>query len=838
VNVTTSGSKSSDEPNHTDLSGSSSSSTPGQRIGCSARWTQFVKTTHEPTVKTLQVISQYSARNPKRTIAAVVVLSILLLVVGLVTNFNLEVDEKKMWTPENSYPIRHSNWISNDSGFPKEPRLLVLFFHADGANVLGKDQVSRVFEAVDTVRNMEGYDEVCKDSNYESDYGVATCEITGVLRFWNISSSLYNDTVSSDMDAIVDMSQMTYPDGTPVAEDRVFGFPLRDPDTGLLVSVQSYSVWIVLPATERAQEWELNAIDELLTLEQLWVASGDGSLRVEVKADGSAGKEFAKAIEGDVPLVPIVFVVMSVFTCLVFFRRNRVYSRSLLGFGAVAAVLLSIMTSCGILFIAGVPFTSMTQLLPFIFFGIGLDDAFIMMGSYVHTDHSKDAVDNIADTIDDIGLSIFLTTVTSATAFGLGCMSSVPAVYWVCLYTFPTIIIVLLYQLTFFVACIILDEHRIRSRRMDCCLWVKAKDFQAAEQYSNDMEDEGPQEHTIMDRFMARYAEKLLMPWVKVLVVIAFTFLVGFAGYSVSLMTQQFRFTDTLPSDSYLTTYIEATEQYTARTSVYAGVYFRYVDQSDHLIQAQMLKYVNDLVAMDAEQVQPDYFWLPDFQSFANESGISNLTFRDQIYLFRESPVFRNLFFNDIVLDSVGNIIASRTFVNLARVDLEDVRQQIDAVKEQQAVTRAQPVNQGRDEFAFFSYAYPYNMWEFFRVTPRELMLTTVVGVAAVTGITALLIPHWSAVIFVFPMICVLYVDLLGVLQWAGLHINAISYFTLALSIGLLVDYIMHILLRYYEMAGNRREKTISTLRTIGASVLLGGISTFLGTLPLVFRYV
>lgn len=50
-----------------------------------------------------------------------------------------------------------------------------------------------------------------------------------------------------------------------------------------------------------------------------------------------------------------------------------------------------------------------------------------------------------------------------------------------------------------------------------------------------------------------------------------------------------------------------------------------------------------------------------------------------------------------------------------------------------------------------------------------------------------------------------------------------------------MVDYIMHILFRYYELSGNRREKTEGMLRTMGASILVGGISTFLGTLPLAF---
>ena len=55
------------------------------------------------------------------------------------------------------------------------------------------------------------------------------------------------------------------------------------------------------------------------------------------------------------------------------------------------------------------------------------------------------------------------------------------------------------------------------------------------------------------------------------------------------------------------------------------------------------------------------------------------------------------------------------------------------------------------------------------------------------------------------------------------------------MSIGLMVDFIMHILLRYYESKGTREKRVIETLSTMGASILVGAISTFLGVLLLWF---
>jgi uncharacterized membrane protein YdfJ with MMPL/SSD domain len=51
-----------------------------------------------------------------------------------------------------------------------------------------------------------------------------------------------------------------------------------------------------------------------------------------------------------------------------------------------------------------------------------------------------------------------------------------------------------------------------------------------------------------------------------------------------------------------------------------------------------------------------------------------------------------------------------------------------------------------------------------------------------------------------------------------------------------MVDFIVHVLLRYYESFEQTREaKVKDTLETLGASILVGGLSTALGVLPLAF---
>jgi Patched family len=69
-----------------------------------------------------------------------------------------------------------------------------------------------------------------------------------------------------------------------------------------------------------------------------------------------------------------------------------------------------------------------------------------------------------------------------------------------------------------------------------------------------------------------------------------------------------------------------------------------------------------------------------------------------------------------------------------------------------------------------------FKLWEFMKLARSQLIGTAVVSIAAVTLVSLIFIPHWSAVCFVFPLVCVLFIDLIGVMQWAGLHLNPVSY--------------------------------------------------------------
>jgi Niemann-Pick C1 protein len=111
----------------------------------------------------------------------------------------------------------------------------------------------------------------------------------------------------------------------------------------------------------------------------------------------------------------------------------------------------------------------------------------------------------------------------------LGACSRIPAVTWLCIYAVVTILFDFCFQITFFIALIVIDEQRMKDKRRDCfvCCTVASR--------LEDDEIKYPEpKTTISDRFMVWYGDFLLRRWVKTFVIIAFTALFAGCVYSAT----------------------------------------------------------------------------------------------------------------------------------------------------------------------------------------------------------------------------------------------------------------------------------------------------------------
>jgi len=399
-----------------------------------------------------------------------------------------------------------------------------------------------------------------------------------------------------------------------------------------------------------------------------------------------------------------------------------------------------------------------------------------------------------------------------------------------------------------------MDEKRIQARRKDLLICCKVSEdnnednLHAETLGSENAEAKNPidganaeDEHLHRSgRIMDWFAGLILIPWVKALILVVFTTFLGTCIWSTTLLRLNFDFRSILPSDSYIIRFYDSANLYTNRQGPAPFVYFRYVDQSDPDIQTQMLSYVDDLVGIDAITEPPFRFWLVDYLEYVGDSNSSDLMqdlpFIDGLYLFLQDS--DHDFWEDLIFDETGRqLVASRTQVNMDNVNVNVLATGLHALEQQREVSRAQLVNQGTDDWAFFTFDEIYLLYEFLFITPTELTKSTLIGLGSVSLMSVLFMPHWSGILFVAPMVMILYVDLMGFIQFFGIDVNGVTYVSLLVAIGLLVDYVMHVVLRFYETpkTSSRDAKVRDVLRTMGASVMLGGVSTFLGVVPLMF---
>ncbi|CAB9521722.1 Pick C1-like protein 1 [Seminavis robusta] len=800
-------------------------------------WSKATNALHEANRKFVLTLALAAARNPIRCFVTIIILSVTLISTGLATNFHINVDENEIYTPFQAVSRLHEEWYLDESGLGESARNTVLMIHSHGDNVLAMHSLRRVFEALDTVRNTTGYNEVCEGAPYYDSYNEEyTCQILSTTRFWYHDHQMFEDQVNTEDDLVQQLSSPEYPGGVPTDSEYVMG-NLQHDENGTITYVPAFFVFVMLTDKgEQTLEFEAAVLERLADLQAQWDEDATNGLRLDYYAERSGADEFRRAIDKDLYLLPAVFFAMSAFTCLVFFQKDPVQSRCLLGLGSIVTILLSLSSGFGLLFICGVPFTSMTQILPFVVLGIGLDDTFIITGEYLRTDKTLDGEERIRLAILEAGPSITVTTISTASAFILGLTSSVPSIYWLCLYAFPTVIIDFLYQITFFVAILALDEKRIKDKRLDVAICCKS---QAKEGHANDSginADSSQQSTHFADKIMAWHARRLLHPVSKVLVLISFSAFFGFCIYRTTMLKQDIDIKTLFADDSYMIPALTTVEEFQERSFAFS-IFFRNEDQGDPLVQQKMISFVEEIQALPALGAPPPLCWVRDLQAIQETEYfdvVRDLPFEEQIQFALNIPAFKEAYGNDIVIDNnTGKITASKCTI-LARNSflLESIQNTIDHLNGQRAITESQDINQGKagGEESFFTFQNIYLVWEFYNVAIKELITTTILSVGVVSLVTLIFIPHWTAVCFIVPMVSVVYIDLLGVMEMAGLDINAVTYVCLVISIGLIVDFLLHIMLRYVESSSASRDDRVKeTLETMGSSILLGGASTLLG---------
>lgn len=347
-------------------------------------WEQSVEDyLKRPIRRGIVLCARTSALHPHKTILLSIAVALALAVTGFLTNFELETDGDILWTPTGSRPVQHGHWVDHDSGFPPPTRNLYFIVHADGDNVLTQTPTQCLFDVIDVLRTTRGYQETCLKS-----WGTPDCPITAASKLFghNRTAFLNSPASASDSELQRSLSVLEYPDGERVVRDYIFGnsqpelprnvVTMSNDDTAadaaasiILQTAQSYlGILPLSPEAAVSEDYEFAATEAVYDLNERWQTDAQQQrCTVEVNTARSYDDELERGVNDDTPYMAIAFLLMGTF-CAVSLsnRKDWVQSQSVVGLGAIATIVVALLTAYGLLFCIRVPFRSITQIFPYI----------------------------------------------------------------------------------------------------------------------------------------------------------------------------------------------------------------------------------------------------------------------------------------------------------------------------------------------------------------------------------------------------------------------------------------------------------------------------------------
>jgi Niemann-Pick C1 protein len=125
-----------------------------------------------------------------------------------------------------------------------------------------------------------------------------------------------------------------------------------------------------------------------------------------------------------------------------------------------------------------------------------------------------------------------------------------------------------------------------------------------------------------------------------------------------------------------------------------------------------------------------------------------------------------------------------------------------------------------------FPYSIFYVFYEQYLTIVDDSILGLGVSLAAILLITSLLLGSLWAGLIIFVTICMIIIDILGVMYLWSIDLNAISLVNLIMAVGISVEFVAHITRAFCLAPGTRRARAKAALSKMGSNVVSGIMCT------------
>ncbi|KAM9439698.1 LOW QUALITY PROTEIN: patched domain-containing protein 3 [Clarias gariepinus] len=539
----------------------------------------------------------------------------------------------------------------------------------------------------------------------------------------------------------------------------------------------------------------------------------------------SRQQEFEKSTESVTQLFSITYFIAILFSVLSCVRLDNVRNKVWMAFLGVLSTGLAVLSSFGLLLLMNVPFVVTVASSPFLVLGIGIDDMFIMISCWQHTNVQDSVAERMAATYREAAISITITTLTDAVSFYLSVMSPFGSVQSFCLYAGTAILFCYLYNITFFGACLALNGKREESNRhwLTCVkvpeesLPGSSKAYVACCVGGGYNHETGTEEEHMMKLFFRKYYGPILTTGLaKATVVLLYISYISISIYGCTAIKEGIDLKNLAVDQSYVIKYYEDEKtnfaEYGPVVMIAINETFLYWDKVQGELESciweyQGLPFIGNLSTS----------WIHSFEGYAMQKHLSissEADFMEHLHSFlQDQPMLRL----DINMTD-DRIQASRLFLQTVNLPSEKIMLE----------TLRKTAQNCKIPLVLYHPAFIY--YDQYTMIASSTIQTISIASAVMLVISLILIPSPVCALWVTFAIGSVVVGVSGFMALLGISLDSISMINLVISIGFSVDFSAHISYTFVSSAKpGADDKAMEALSHLGYPILQGAFSTILG---------
>jgi len=306
--------------------------------------------------------------------------------------------------------------------------------------------------------------------------------------------------------------------------------------------------------------------------------------------------------------------------------------------------------------------------------------------------------------------------------------------------------------------------------------------------------------------------------------------LLGAGIYGVTQVEEAFDRRILAKDDTYLKRFLTAQENHFVVSIPVSIVENSEVDYGLVSTQQQIRELTNIVTNNSYFRKELSLSWMNSFSQYAKMSrkNITGPRFLPELKAFLSIPDFA-YFSQDLKFSADGTKLEASRVLGFMKSDGSSTFQK-------NAMLTVRDDIAEKSKLDAFPITRPFIFFEQYALISTETIRNLVIAGLAVFIVTSPFLVDCSVAFLVVLNFAALICELFGLMVIWNVSLNTVSMINLVMAIGFAVDYSAHIAHAYVvsnKLTAN--ERVVEALSTVGASVLMGGFSTFLGMIVLAF---